>query len=254
MKTASIRFYAELNDFLPQRDRHKTLPHVFNGRESVKDAIESHGVPHTEIDLILVNGLSVTFSHSIEDGDRISVYPVFEAIDIQSLVLVRPRALRDVRFVLDTHLGRLASYLRMAGFDTLYRNDYRDQELADVSAGERRVLLTRDQALLKRRNVTHGYWLRETRPRRQLIEILRCFDLTRLIQPFSRCLRCNAVLHSVQALTVAERLQPRTLQAFNDFRCCPSCQRVYWKGSHYEWMTRFLEHTLAEASRALETP
>src|SRR5919108_2652756 len=164
---ASFRFYAELNDFLPRGRRHVTFEHTVAQRTAVKDAVESLGVPHTEIDLILANGNSVDFWYHVRDGDRISVYPVFEAIDIATLTRLRPEPLRYVRFVLDAHLGQLARYLRLAGFDALYRRDFDDDELAHVAGRDHRILLTGDQGLLKRRSVSHGFWLRETDPRRQ---------------------------------------------------------------------------------------
>lgn len=139
--------------------------------------IESLGIPHTEVDLILVNDESVDFSHAVQDGDRVSVYPVFEAFDISPIVRVRPQPLRESRFVLDVHLGRLASYLRILGFDTLYRNDYDDEELAGFSRNDGRILLTRDRGILKRSEVTHGYWVRENRPREQVVGVVRRFDL-----------------------------------------------------------------------------
>ena len=165
MKRAHFRFYAELNDFLSKARRGAAFAHEFQGAPSVKDVVESLGVPHTEIDLILADGQSVEFSWILRDGARVSVYPVFESIDITPLTRVRPASLREVRFVLDVHLGRLARYLRMLGFDTRWRNDARDEELASVSAAEHRILLTRDSGLLKRRIVTHGYRVREIAPR-----------------------------------------------------------------------------------------
>ena len=156
MPQATLRFYAELNDFLPPEDRDRSVERPFKVRPSIKDLIEAAGVPHTEVDLLLVNGESVDFAYPVRDGDRISVYPVFESFDIGAVTKVRPGPLRELRFVLDVHLGRLAAYLRLAGFDTVYQNDLDDPELAGIAAGGR-VLLTRDRGLLKRRAVTRGY-------------------------------------------------------------------------------------------------
>lgn len=185
-KCAWFRFYAELNDFLPPERRMASVARPFVDAAPVKDMIESLGVPHTEVDLILANGVSVDFAYVVRDGDRLSVYPVFEALDITPLVRLRPRPLRESRFVLDTHLGRLARYLRMAGFDTLYRNDYSDAELARISLAEKRILLTRDAGLLNRGMVTHGYYVRETTVRRQFAEVMRRFDLRGSVRPFTR--------------------------------------------------------------------
>jgi uncharacterized protein with PIN domain len=246
---ASFRFYAELNDFLPRDRKHVTFEHAVVQRTAVKDAVESLSVPHTEIDLILANGESVDFWYQVRDHDRISAYPVFEAIDITPLTRLRPEPFRHVRFVLDAHLGRLAASLRLAGFDTLYRRDFGDGELALVAAREHRILVTRDQALLKRRSVSHGCWLRETNPRLQFVDILRRFDLTRLVQPFSRCLNCNEQLTDVSSEAVRDRLPPRVREQRDEFRVCRGCDRVYWKGSHYDAMVRFLDAAVIDARR-----
>jgi uncharacterized protein len=244
MPVVSTRFYAELGDFLPAGRRQVAFAHPVKDHTSVKDLIESLGVPHTEVDLILVNGDSVDFSYRVHDGDRISVYPVFESFDITPLVRVRPQPLREPRFVLDTHLGKLAGYLRLLGFDTLYRNDYADPQLVQISHWERRILLTRDRGVLKHRLVTHGHYMRETDPVRQVAEVLRRFDLAGAIAPFRRCMRCNGLLEPVAKNDIADRLLPKTRQYYEDFRLCTGCGRVYWKGSHYERMHRFVESVL----------
>ena len=206
MRSANFRFYAELNDFLPTDRKAGSFDHTFKGQPAVKDTIEALGVPHTEVDLIIANGVSVDFSYLLHDGDRVSVYPVFESIDVAPVLRVRPQPLREIRFVLDIHLGRLAGYLRMLGLDALYRNDYRDEELAHLSSQDARILLTRDRGLLKRGEVTHGYCVRETNPRKQLVEVIRRFDLVRSIKPFRLCLRCNGTLGSVRKEDIIDRL------------------------------------------------
>lgn len=240
MRQALFRFYAELQDFLPCERRGTAFIHRFWGRPTVKDLIESLGVPHTEVDLILVNGVSVDFSHRVEDGDRVSVYPVFELLDITPQLRVRPEPLREPRFILDTHLGRLAKYLRLAGFDTLYDNRSDDATLAEIAARERRILLTRDRGLLKRGAVTRGYCVRADNPREQLVEVLRRFDLCGKLQPFRRCLCCNGILESVPKSAVQERLPAQVKENFDEFRLCRDCGRVYWKGSHYDHMAGFI--------------
>jgi uncharacterized protein with PIN domain len=246
MKQVWFRFYAELSDFLPAAKRQIAFAHSFQGRVSVKHLIEALGVPHPEVDLVLVNGQSVDFSYLVQDSDRISVYPVFESIDITPLVRLRPQPLREPRFVLDTHLGRLAVYLRMLGFDTVYRNDYADEELAQVTSQEGRILLTRDRGLLKRSEVTHGYCVRDTNPRRQVVEVLRRFDLFQAVTPLVRCVRCNASLAPVSKEAISHRLQSKTLQYYDEFRICQGCDQVYWQGSHYKRMQRFIQSVLAQ--------
>ncbi len=245
-----MRFYEELNDFLPPARRKVRFIHEFQRRASIKDMIEALGVPHTEIDLILVNGQSVDFSHIVRDGDHISVYPMFEAFDIQPVVRVRPRPLRTSRFVLDVHLGKLARYLRLLGFDTLYRNDYADAELARLASEERRILLTRDRDLLKRAVVTHGYYVRATDPRRQVEEVMDRLDLYRAIQPCQRCTRCNGLLAAVPKLQVWERLPPETRCHVESFWECDACGQLYWEGSHMPRIRRFIENLRARAGDA----
>jgi uncharacterized protein with PIN domain/sulfur carrier protein ThiS len=244
MQSAFFRFYAELNDLLPAHRRFHTFAHPCDGQSTVKDMIESLGVPHTEVDLILVNGESVDFSRRVQHGDRVSVYPVFESIDISPVARVRPEPLRQTRFILDTHLGRLAAYLRALGFDTLYRNHCPDEDLARISRDEHRILLTRDVGLLKRSAVTHGHLMRETRPRLQLAEVVERFDLRRSVALFTRCLSCNALLRSVDKESIATRLPERARSLYQEFLTCPTCNRIYWKGSHYERMQRMIAETL----------
>jgi uncharacterized protein with PIN domain/sulfur carrier protein ThiS len=238
MKQAFVRFYAQLNDFLPPEKRMRTITYLFEVSGSVKDMIESLGVPHTEADVILANGQPVGFTYQLKDGDRISVYPAFQSLDISPLAHLQPRP--ELRFVADTHLGRLAAYLRMLGFDTLYRNDYVDEELARLAA-EKRILLTRDLGLLMRTVVTSGYFVRAIEPRVQLAEVVRRFVLMPAITPFCRCVHCNALLRPIEKELVSARLLPETRQHYNEFYHCPSCDRVYWKGSHYRRMQRLIE-------------
>lgn len=240
---AVFRFYAGLNDFLPPARRFAPFAHNFELPASVKDMIESMGVPHPEVDLILLNGTPVDFSHPVQDGDRISAYPAFKSLDTHPLLQLRT-PLPDHRFVLDTHLGRLARYLRMLGFDAAYETDREDKELAGISHNEGRILLSRDRGLLKRGEVVHGYFVRATEPRLQVVEVVRRFDLFSEVSPLRRCLRCNALLNSVAKETILERLQTKTRRYYDEFRICPACNRIYWAGSHYEHMQRFVRRIL----------
>lgn len=250
MNQATFRFYAELNDFLSSERRMQCFIYYFDNHPSIKDSIEALGVPHTEVDLILVNGESVDFGYLLQTADYVSVYPVFESFDITPLLRVRPQPLQEIRFILDVHLGKLANYLRMLGFDTLYRNDYDDAELAQISSQEKRILLTRDIGLLKRSVVTHGYFLRETCPRRQLQEILRRFDLAhKTVIPFQRCISCNGLVKLVDKAELWQQLPVDTLSYYETFYGCASCGKIYWKGSHYDKMQAFIEEILAEVKK-----
>ncbi len=245
MPIATFRFYEELNDFLPPARRKVAFAHTWRGPESIKHLIESIGVPHTEVDLILVNGASVDFAYRPRDGDQISVYPVFESIDISSVTHLRPRPLRETQFVLDGHLGRLAAYLRLLGFDTWWQIAADDATLATISHDEHRILLTRDRGLLKRRLVTHGYCVRLDLPREQLREVIERFDLEASRRPFTRCLVCNGQLQPVAGEMLTGQVSPQTLEYYHAFWQCDRCAKVYWQGSHYRRMRRLLDDILA---------
>ncbi len=254
--TAFFRFYAELNDFLPPEKRAGSraaqgagVPYSFSGKPSVKDSIEAMGVPHTEVDLILANGVSVDFSHGLSDGDRISVYPVFEALDISTVIRLRPTPLRTPKFVLDVHLGKLCGHLRLLGFDALILEQANDPELVRISADERRIILTRNVQLLKNSRVTHGTWVRSQNVRHQLVEVIRRFDLSESVKPFTRCLDCNGEILPVPAAEVADGVPQKVKADFTEFTRCASCRKVFWKGSHYDRMREFIDGVIAESER-----
>lgn len=237
MPRVTFRFYRELNDFLPRHLRQREFERDFLLAGSIKDAIENIGVPHTEVDLILVNGRSVDFDYLLRDGDRVSVYPVFESLDISTVTRLRPHPLRETRFVLDCHLGRLARYLRMLGFDSLFRSDYADETLLQISVAQRRILLTRDIGLLKRRQLERGYFVRATKPRQQLAEVIERLQLQGCLRPFTRCIACNGSIAAVPKQDIADLLPENTRRYFDEFFQCRDCLRIYWKGSHYERMS-----------------
>jgi len=241
MHKIQIRFYEELNDFLPTEKKKKRFIHNYIDRTTVKDLIESLGVPHTEVDLILVNGKSVNFKYILNDADDISVYPVFESFDITEVQHLRPKPLRKPKFVADVHLGRLTRYLRMMGLDVLYKNDFEDDEIVRASLKERRAILTRDRRILKRNLVTHGYWVRSTKIEEQVEEVLKRFDLQKEIKEFSRCIECNELLKSIKKETIIDQLPPKVANSQNEFYCCPSCKKIYWKGTHYLRMLKFIQ-------------
>ncbi|MGZ8175017.1 MULTISPECIES: Mut7-C RNAse domain-containing protein [Methylobacter] len=238
--TAEFRFYAELNDFLPPEQRKQTMRYRFSGHPGIKDPIEVFGVPHTEVDLVVINGRSVGFDYQLQAGDRVAVYPVFETLDISSLVRLREKPLRNPRFILDVNLGKLAKRMRLLGFDSLYRNDYKDADIVKSAVNERRIVLTRDRRLLYIKQIDHGYWVRAVDVEVQVDEVLRRFDLYGLIHPFARCLICNGVLTPVAKADIWDRLEPKTRLYYEDFYQCADCQRLYWQGSHMKNMLQRL--------------
>ncbi|MBP1743932.1 MAG: hypothetical protein H6Q58_910 [Firmicutes bacterium] len=245
MSFLTIRFYGGLNYFLPPQIRQIPFRHSFTGQPTVKDLVESFGVPHAEVDLILVDGVSARFDRQLRGGEKVSVYPAFRSIDVSAVTLVRPEPLTEIRFVLDVHLGKLASYLRMAGFDTLYSSSALDSELAERSALERRILLTFDRGLLKRKNVMYGYCVRSRDPATQLKEVLNHFGLSDSLHPFSRCMICNGVLQHVAKDEVFERLPEKVREYADDFTVCRGCGRIYWKGTHFERMSELIKKAIS---------
>ena len=239
--TIWVRFYEELNDFLRKSRRKTRFTRIYRHNTSLKDCIESCGVPHTEVDLILVNGISADFDQLINSGDDISVYPVFESLDISGVTRLMGRPLRDLRFVADVHLGALAKKLRLLGFDTEFSNNASTEALLESVTGEKRVLLTRNRKLLMRRVVNRGLFIRSNDPEEQCAEVVHRFDLTRSIKPFTRCMVCNSHLAPVPKEEVLPRLEPLTKKHFFDFSGCTGCGKVYWRGSHYGKLEAFLE-------------
>ena len=236
-RIALFRFYQELNDFLPPRHRGRTFETGFVGEPAIKDTIEAIGVPHPEIELILVDGRSVGFDYQLKGGERVAVYPVFERFDIAPLLRLRPRPLRNPRFIVDVNLGKLARHLRLLGFDVYYQRQLDDPDLVQRARREHRIILTRDKGVLKYRTVTHGYWVRNTCPKAQRQEVIRALQLQGHIKPFSRCSRCNGLLDEIAAEQLASRLDPALLQRTPRFWQCVQCRQLYWCGSHVQ---RFL--------------
>jgi uncharacterized protein with PIN domain len=239
--TATFRFYEELNDFLAPGRRGREFACRCARAATVKHMIEALGVPHTEVELVLINGESVGFERLLADGDRVSVYPKFEALDVTPLLRVRQHTLRETRFVADVHLGGLARLLRMTGFDTLYDNHFRDEEIARIAAAQCRIVLTRDRDLLKRRGISHGCYVRALRSELQLREVFDRIDLAGSARPFTRCLSCNMPLRAVDPAQVASRLPPGVRERHDRFAVCDGCSRVFWEGMHWRHMRALVE-------------
>ncbi|RAU97745.1 hypothetical protein DQP58_07175 [Mycobacterium colombiense] len=236
-----VRAYAELNDFVAAPLRGHTVRRPFKPHQSVKDVLEAMGIPHTEVDLILVNDAARGFDYRPVCGDRIAAYPVFEALDIGPTGRLRPVPLRDPRFVVDVNLGRLAWLLRLFGFDVWWSNDADDRTLAEISGAQRRILLTRDRGLLKRRAVSHGLFIRPADPEEQAVAVIRRLELERRLAPLSRCVRCNGMLAPVVKEDVIDELEPLTREHYDDFSRCTQCGRIYWPGSHHARLVALVE-------------
>lgn len=237
---ALFRFHDELNDFLPGHYKNLQIQYHFDGKPSIKDSIEAIGVPHTEVDLIVVNRNSVDFDYHLQDGDEALVYPVFNEVGISNKVKLKEKP--EPVFIVDVNLGKLVKLLRMCGFDAIYSNKYTDHDIAELANGKKRIVLTRDRRLLKHGTITHGYWVRSTDPDQQIYEVIRRFDLFPIVKPFNRCLECNGLIKPVEKDEILDQLEPKTIQYFNEFYQCLVCKKIYWKGSHYEHMSKFLDN------------
>ncbi len=240
LKNITFRCYAELNDFLLPEHRQKPFIHPLKTPVSLGEAIESLGIPCSEVDLVLVNSEPASLDQRLFENDVVSVYPIFETLDISELKGKHSSALRVSRFILDAHLGKLAKYLRMLGFDTLYRNDYGDEEIIDLAAKDNRIILSRDKLLLQSRRVTHGYYIRATEKHKQLREVVRKFDLYSQFKSFSRCMTCNAGLVPKSRQEISHLVQPDILNLYEEYYFCPACGKVYWQGSHFKRMESFI--------------
>ena len=239
-----LRAYAELVDLVAASE----LEVPFGQPRSVKDLVESVGIPHPEIGLLLVDGVAVDFDHRLTGGERVAVYPPFCELVPDADADLWHAPPEPCRFVLDVHLGTLARRLRLLGFDSWYRTDADDAELARVAVDEQRILLTRDRELLMRRVIQHGYCPRSDDPEEQAIEVVRRYGLAERRAPLTRCVRCNGELTPVDKADVLNELPPRTRRAFDTFARCPRCEQLYWPGSHVDALTTFLARVADESA------
>jgi uncharacterized protein with PIN domain len=225
MSMGIFRFYEELNDFLPKHRKKVDFEAEFNKRKSIKDIIEEFGVPSTNVDLVLINGKSVDFNTIFQDGDRVSVYPVFESFNIQNVTLLRKFPLRRIRFVADIHLKDIVKPMRMLGFDIDFNGSYSTQDIIEKSIREKRIILTRRNELLKSKSITHGMMVRSGTAVEQVTTIIDDLDINDRIKPFSRCLGCNDPLENRQTRQIMDSISPETKRVFQKDLLCKSCDK-----------------------------
>lgn len=254
MAQIKLHFYRSLNDFIAPELGNTEITHVFDRKASVKDMIESFNVPHTEIEQIIVNGRAVDFNYIVQDDDTIQVYPALENPGITPSLQLRPASLRPLVFVVDANLGKLARYLRLLGFDCLYRNDYADATVAKIASEQQRTVLTRDRALLQRKIITYGYFVRADNPKIQTQEVLKKFQLYPLIKPFTRCTHCNGQLVETDKQKIEFRLEPLTKQHYDRFLMCSECNHIYWQGSHCARVQSLIDAILCSGHTSIPLP
>ena len=243
MPKANFRFFGRLNDLIRKEWRNKNFEYEFIGNPSIKHIIEAIGVPHPEVGRVTANSQDIDFSYLLKEGDHITVFPSYQN-STESINLTVWQKNEIPNFLLDNHLGKLATYLRMLGFDVLYAGDSDDEMLADISYNQDRILLTRDRGLLKRKQVRYGHCLMSKSPKNQVLEVLQRFNIADKAQLFSRCARCNGALISVEKKEIIDRIEPKTKQYYDEFHICQLCDQIYWKGSHFDRMESQLQSLL----------
>ena len=238
--SARFQFHGSLAKLAVTNSAEEMVDYSFNGHPAVKDSIEALGVPHTEVDVITVNGQSVGLDHPLQNGDVVGVFPFAWQLECEPLVRLIPPPPEPLRFILDVHLGKLARRLRLLGFDTAYRNDFSDAEIARRATAEERIVLTRDRGLLKRKTVRHGCLLISGDLQQQLEVLQNRYGVLDRVDPLVRCPACNGPLRVVDKTDIADQLQPKTMRHFHDFRRCSECGKIYWRGSHAEKILAWL--------------
>jgi uncharacterized protein with PIN domain/sulfur carrier protein ThiS len=233
MPKAILRFYEELNDFLPRHRQKIDFEVEIKGKRAIKDMIEALGVPHTEIDLILVNGKSVDFKYILQDGDRISVYPVFDCLNIEDVTRLRKRPLRRTKFTADVNLGNIVKYMRALGLDVYFGPSLSTRGIIEISKKENRIILTKNRNLLKFKEITQGILIRPGTTEEQIRKIIDYLDIKNRVKPFSRCLCCNKMLKNVPKGRITDRIPPKTKAFCNGYFYCKSCGKIYWKGTDF---------------------
>lgn len=244
IRTACFEFFNSLNDFLIPVNKNKIIEYNFYGTPAIKDAIEAIGIPHTEVDVIIVNNLPVDFFYKLHHDDKVEIYPVNANTKFSKSFSLTPRLSYPLAFVADVHLGKLAKALRILGFDTSYQNCFSDKLIVEIAEKEDCIVLTRNVGLLKHKSVKWGYWLRSQMVERQLEEVVSRYNLLPEVSLFKRCLSCNGRIEEVAKEAVSEKLLLKTNQYFDEFFQCASCKKVYWKGSHYENMLQMVRRHL----------
>ncbi|MGQ1911334.1 Mut7-C RNAse domain-containing protein [Marinifilum sp. RC60d5] len=243
-KPFTFRFYASLNDFLPEQKKSKSFVQLFKTPICIDDTLVSLGIPFSEVDLILVNGNPVKITDGIKENDRIAVYPKFEQFTISSISRLREFEFDETKFIADCHLGKLSKYLRMLGFDTIYKNRMDDDEIIDKAVNEKRIILTRDKLLLKSSKIVQGYFVRSILKHEQLIEVVKKFNLYHKFKSFTRCMCCNSQLSELSKPAIADKVEPNIAKLYDTFYYCSQCDKVYWKGSHFKKMENYILNLL----------
>ena len=246
MSVITLFFSGNLLELLAIAPQNGSLHYSLARRASIKDIIESQGVPHTEVGTLLVNSSEIDFSYLPLHRDQIEILPLSPVVDVLTPTILRPTPLPKISFAVDVNVAKLAPLLRMVGMDCWYENNVADRTLADIAHDQQRILLTRDTLLLKRKQVVYGHLVRTQQPAQQLREIIDLYGLQPLMNPFSRCMRCNGELREASKTQIHHRLEPLTKKYYDTFHQCGECGKIYWAGSHRQRMQKKIAAILAE--------
>ncbi|MFC1744959.1 Mut7-C RNAse domain-containing protein [Candidatus Riflebacteria bacterium] len=249
-KTAILRFYGELNYFLPDSVWHRPFYYSFYENPTFSDLMDSFKIPPEKIGLLLLDGEVVELSCPLKEGSRATFYPRFQNIDISEEISASKKPVVSPRFILPLNLGKLTKYLRMLGFDSICEPDFIPGKVDVLAMQEGRVLLSRSKKFAARKLYAECYVVKSEQPAIQVREVVNRFNLMPLVKYFQRCLKCNSPLKVMEKSEIYSRLLPYIRKNFNLFFICPGCDRVYWMGTHYKKMKEKIEtilHTTAIA-------
>jgi len=235
-----LHFYGELNKFLSPEKRDTDFEFEFKSRRSVKDLIESFGIPHTEIDVILLNDKSIDFSYIVQDGDNIKVYPASETLNLKLIKHLKPQ-FETIKFLVDIHLAKLARYLRLLGLDAICERNLTPENLVEKALDENRIIVTRSRTLLRTKEITYGILIKEDNPEKQLEEIFNRFDFSTYCEPFKRCMECNSILQPIEKEKIIDRLLPKVKEAYDSFTICTHCDKIFWEGTHFDKLSELIK-------------
>lgn len=237
----TLLFHGNLADLLKKDFRQGMVQYSLNRRASVKDIIESLGVPHTEVGKILVDGSETDFDYLPGGEEDIHIYPMTGGVVASLPSLLWQERWNFDRFMVDVNVLKLARNLRMAGIDTTIVPDLDLIDIGVSATEQARVLLTRNRQLLKCSTVMYGQLLRFEDHLTQLREVVDRFRLKSQLQPFSRCLTCNGLLEPIAKESIEHLLQPLTKRYYTIFKRCDHCLAIYWHGSHMQHMQAILD-------------
>ncbi|MEJ5257488.1 MAG: Mut7-C RNAse domain-containing protein [Fervidobacterium sp.] len=231
----SITFFGSLTDLSKAR-MIELEPGV---NQTIKDCIERLGVPHTEVYFITLNGKFVKFDKIVENGEMYFVYPDSD-LEIPEEYILTPKYEGEPKFILDIHLGGLARYLRMLGIYADF-GIIEDEKIIEKARNEDLIILTKDRMMLKNSEVKYGYIVRSDEPKQQLIEVSRRYKLKNWFNPFKRCILCNGKLLPIEKSKILDKIPEKVKEMYDEFSICSGCEKIYWGGTHYEKMNRFIE-------------